>query len=74
MHLLGSAAMLLSFDVDTEAIDEHDRRHTHEHLPECLSTPTCEQEGLPGHLVADLPLVQYHAAQVLGTSDLHLSR
>jgi len=39
MPLLGSAAMLLSFDVHAEAIEEHDRWHTHEHLPERLSIP-----------------------------------
>lgn len=31
--------MLLSFDVDAEALDEHDRWHTQEHLPERLSIP-----------------------------------
>jgi hypothetical protein len=31
--------MLLSFDIDAGAIDEHDRWHTHEHLPERLSIP-----------------------------------
>ena len=39
MPLLGSAAMLLSFDIETDAIEEHDRWHTHEHLPERLSIP-----------------------------------
>lgn len=39
MPLLGSAAMLLSFDVAPEAVAEHDRWHTHEHLPERLSIP-----------------------------------
>jgi hypothetical protein len=39
MPLLGSAAMLLSFDIEAGAIDEHDRWHTHEHLPERLSIP-----------------------------------
>lgn len=39
MPLLGSAAMLLSFDVEADAIDEHDRWHTHEHLPERLAIP-----------------------------------
>jgi hypothetical protein len=39
MPLLGSSAMLLSFDVEAEAIEEHDRWHTHEHLPERLSIP-----------------------------------
>jgi hypothetical protein len=39
MPLLGSAAMLLSFDVVPEAISEHDNWHTHEHLPERLSIP-----------------------------------
>ena len=37
MPLLGSAAMLLSFDVVPEAVSEHDYWHTHEHLPERLS-------------------------------------
>lgn len=31
--------MLLSFDVAAEAIEEHDRWHTQEHLPERLSIP-----------------------------------
>lgn len=39
MSLLGSAAMLLSFDVAPEAVTEHDAWHTHEHLPERLSIP-----------------------------------
>ncbi len=39
MPLLGSAAMLLSFDVVEEAIAEHDQWHTQEHLPERLSIP-----------------------------------
>jgi hypothetical protein len=39
MPLLGSAAMLLSFDIEAGAIEEHDRWHTHEHLPERLSIP-----------------------------------
>jgi len=39
MPLLGTAAMLLSFDVAEEAIAEHDQWHTQEHLPERLSIP-----------------------------------
>jgi hypothetical protein len=39
MPLLGSAAMLLSFDVVPEAVTEHDHWHTVEHLPERLSIP-----------------------------------
>lgn len=39
MPLLGTAAMLLSFDVADEAIAEHDAWHTHEHLPERLAIP-----------------------------------
>jgi len=39
MPLLGTAAMLLSFDIAQEAIVEHDDWHTHEHLPERLSIP-----------------------------------
>jgi len=37
--MLGTAAMLLSFDVEAEAIAEHDDWHTHEHFPERLSIP-----------------------------------
>jgi len=37
--LLGSAALLLSFDVEPDAVDDHDRWHTQEHLPERLSIP-----------------------------------
>jgi len=39
MPFLGSAAMLLSFDIAEGAIEEHDDWHTHEHLPERLSIP-----------------------------------
>jgi hypothetical protein len=39
MALLGSAAMLLSFDIEPAAADEHDDWHTREHLPERLSIP-----------------------------------
>ena len=39
MPLLGQAAMLLGFDIDAEAITEHDHWHTYEHLPERLSIP-----------------------------------
>src|SRR5690348_7480272 len=37
MPLLGSAAMLLSFGIDPDAVGEHDDWHTHEHLPERLA-------------------------------------
>ena len=39
MPLLGSAAMLLGFDIVPEAMAEHDDWHTHEHLPERLAIP-----------------------------------
>jgi hypothetical protein len=39
MPLLGSAALLLAFDIVPEAVAEHDDWHTHEHLPERLSIP-----------------------------------
>lgn len=58
MPLLGRSAMLLSFDVAPEAVDEHDRWHTHEHLPERLSIPGFRRgtrwvaiEGGPRYLV-----------------------
>lgn len=34
-----SAAMLLSFDISTDAIAEHDDWHSHEHMPERLAIP-----------------------------------
>jgi hypothetical protein len=37
--LLGTAAMLLNFDIVEGAIAGHDDWHTHEHLPERLSIP-----------------------------------
>ena len=50
--------MLLSFDVEPAAIEEHDRWHTHEHLPERLSIPGflrgtrwIATEGAPRYLV-----------------------
>ncbi len=39
MPLLGSAAMLLSFDIEAAGIAEHDQWHTQEHLPERLAIP-----------------------------------
>ena len=39
MALLGKAAMVLSFDVAPEAIDEHDDWHSHEHFLERMSIP-----------------------------------
>lgn len=58
MPLLGSVAMLLGFDVVPEAMAEHDRWHTHEHLPERLSIPGflrgtrwCALRGAPHYMV-----------------------
>ncbi|MDP3323840.1 MAG: hypothetical protein Q8S71_09885, partial [Hydrogenophaga sp.] len=58
MPLLGSAAMLLSFDIEADAIEEHDRWHTHEHLPVRLSIPGFRRgtrwgasEGEPRYMV-----------------------
>jgi hypothetical protein len=39
MPLLGKAAMLLSFDIASDAMAEHDDWHSHEHLPERLAIP-----------------------------------
>ena len=39
MALLGSAALVLSFEIQPEAAEEHDDWHTKEHLPERLSIP-----------------------------------
>jgi hypothetical protein len=56
--LLGPAAMLLSFDVDADAIVAHDDWHTHEHMAERLSIPGflrgtrwTSTGGSPGYLV-----------------------
>lgn len=58
MPLLGSAAMLLSFDVAPELRSEHDDWHTHEHLPERLAIPGflrgsrwVAQQGQPAYFV-----------------------
>ncbi|HEX6720467.1 MAG TPA: hypothetical protein VF107_02800 [Burkholderiaceae bacterium] len=58
MPLLGSAAMLLSFDVVPDAVAEHDHWHTFEHLPERLAIPGFLRgtrwvalEGQPRYLV-----------------------
>ena len=58
MPLLGSAAMLLSFDIVPDAAAEHDHWHTFEHLPERLSIPGFLRgtrwialEGQPRYLV-----------------------
>jgi hypothetical protein len=77
MPLLGSAAMLLSFDIEPEAIAEHDRWHTHEHLPERLSIPgflrgtrwTAEPGSSPRYLVV-------YEVEALATlaSDAYLAR
>jgi hypothetical protein len=76
MPLLGSAAMLLSFDVDPDAIDEHDRWHTHEHLPERLSIPGFRRgtrwvaiAGAPRYMV----LYEVSSLQTL-ESDAYLTR
>jgi hypothetical protein len=39
MAMLGSAAMLLAFDIEPRAAPEHDEWHTREHLPERLGIP-----------------------------------
>ena len=39
MGLPGTAAMILSFDIDEDAIAEHDDWHSHEHLQERMSIP-----------------------------------
>ena len=76
MPLLGSAAMLLSFDVEASAIEEHDRWHTHEHLPERLSIPGFHRgtrwiatEGGPRYMV----LYEVESLQTLA-SDAYLKR
>ncbi len=76
MPLLGSAAMLLSFDVEPEWVEEHDRWHTHEHLPERLSIPGFRRgtrwvasEGGPRYMV----LYEVADLQTLA-SDAYLAR
>lgn len=39
MTLMGTAAMVLAFGIEPEALVEHDDWHSHEHLPERLSIP-----------------------------------
>ncbi|BAO29168.1 hypothetical protein SUTH_01368 [Sulfuritalea hydrogenivorans sk43H] len=76
MPLLGSAAMLLAFDVDAGAIDEHDRWHTHEHLPERMSIPGFHR-GTRWTAVAGAPryMVLYEVASLATlASDAYLER
>ena len=68
--------MLLSFDIDPEAIDEHDQWHTHEHLPERLSIPGFRRgtrwvatEGKPRYMV----LYEVESLHVLA-SEAYLAR
>src|SRR5437762_6304438 len=56
--MLGSAAMVLSFDIEPAAAVEHDEWHTREHLPERLAIDGFLRgsrwralEGLPRYLV-----------------------
>jgi len=44
MALSGSAAMVLFYDIEEQAVADHDHWHTHEHFPERL--------GIPGFLRA----------------------
>lgn len=76
MPLLGSSAMLLSFDIVPEAVQEHDRWHTHEHLPERLAIPgflrgtrLVATEGEPRYMV----LYEVANLEVL-TSQAYLER
>jgi hypothetical protein len=76
MALLGSAAMVLSFDIEPGAVEEHDDWHTREHLPERLSIPGFLRgsrwkavEGEPAYLV----LYEVADLGVLG-SDAYLER
>ena len=76
MPLLGSAAMLLSFDIEADAIEEHDRWHTHEHFPERLSIPGFRRgtrwiaaEGAPRYMV----LYEVDSLETL-TSEAYLAR
>ena len=39
MALCGGGAMILFYDIASDAIDDHDDWHTHEHFPERLSIP-----------------------------------
>ena len=74
--MLGSAAMLLSFDVVPEAVSEHDDWHTHEHLLERLSIPGFLR-GSRWVAVRDQPryLVLYEVAELATlTSAAYLER
>ena len=58
MPLLGPAAVVISFDIEPSAIDEHDDWHSREHMPERLSVPGFLRGsrwrsvgGSPGYLV-----------------------
>jgi hypothetical protein len=76
MPLLGTAAMLLNFEVVDTAIAEHDEWHTHEHMPERLSIPGFLRgtrwvalRGLPRYCV----IYEVESLQTLA-SDAYLER
>jgi hypothetical protein len=77
MPLLGSAAMLLSFDVLPEAVAEHDHWHTHEHLPERLAIPGflrgTRWVALPGQQPRYMVLYEVQDLATLA-SDAYLAR
>ena len=58
MALLGKAALVLSFDIEDEAIVDHDNWHSHEHFHERMSIPGFLRgsrwlalSGAPGYFV-----------------------
>ncbi|WP_153110981.1 hypothetical protein [Propionivibrio limicola] len=69
MALLGKAAMILSFDIVSEARCEHDDWHSHEHLPERLAIPGflrgSRWRAAPAALPGQLPyFVMYEVADL----------
>jgi hypothetical protein len=76
MPLLGSATLLLSFDIEQDAIREHDDWHTHEHLPERLSIPGFLRGTRWGAIRGQPRYLVMYEVQELGTlvSDAYLQR
>ena len=76
MALLGNAAMVLWFDIEPDAITEHDDWHSHEHLPERLSIPGFVR-GSRWISVQEIPryLVMYEVSDIgVLTSPRYLER
>lgn len=76
MALLGSAAMLLWYDIAEQYIDEHDEWHTRQHFPERVAIPGfLRAQRWVSHDASPRYLVSYEVRDVdVLSSDAYLAR